>query len=171
MYDNNVIFVYKGVVNSDLVTSVLSIMEERLEEDQTSKKLSKKVFNVMVESLASAYSDETSSVRAKFDPTSVLTVKREDEAYVVTTGHFIQNDKVVGLKRALDKINSMSSEELKAYYQAILVGEPTAQHGEASLAMVDLSRKSKHKLVYQFKYITPEYTFFSLEARISKSSL
>lgn len=171
MYDNNIIFVYKGIVTSDLVTHVLEMMGERLEEDKQSKRLSKKFFNVMVECLTSVYVDEQDSNRINLDPTAVLMVKREESAYCVTTGHFIFNERVAELKRLLDKVNKMELEELKSFYQELLRSQENTANDNMLLAMVDLSRKSRHKLVYQFKYVTSEYTFFSLEARISNNSL
>jgi hypothetical protein len=172
MYDNNVIFVYKGLVTSDLVTHVLEIMGERLEEERTSRKLSKKVFNVMVECLTNVYTaDDPNAHRAKFDPAAVLLVKKDEDSYCVTTGHYIYNERVAELKFILDRINSMTHEELKSYYQEVLSAEDPAATGLTDLAIVDLSRKSKHKLLYTFKYITSDYSFFSLESRISKDSL
>ena len=172
MYDNNVIFVYKGLVTSDLVTHVLEIMGERLEEERTSRKMSKKVFNVMVECLTNVYTaDDPNAHRAKFDPTAVLLVKKDEDSYCVTTGHYIYNERVAELKYILDRINSMTHEELKTYYQEVLNAEDPAATGLTDLAIVDLSRKSKHKLLYTFKYITSDYSFFSLESRISKDSL
>jgi hypothetical protein len=171
MYDNNIIFVYKGVVTSDLVTHVLDMMGERLEEDKQTKKLSKKFFNVMVECLTNVYVDEQDSTRVNLDPTAVLMVKREEGAYCVTTGHFIYNERVSELKKLLDKVNKMEHTELKAYYQELLRSQENNTNANTLLAMVDLTRKSRHKLVYQFKYVTSEYTFFSLEARISNNSI
>lgn len=171
MQDNNVIFVYKGVVNSDLVTHVLDMMTERLEEDGQTKRLSKKVFNVMVECLTGVYTDEALMGKDGYDPTTVLLVKREDSSYVVTTGHFIHNPRVSFLKNMLDKINNMTNSELKDFYQEVLTREDPAATGLTDLAIVDLARKSKHKLQYQFKYISSDFTFFSLESRISPQSL
>jgi Family of unknown function (DUF6272) len=171
MQDNNVIFVYKGVVNSDLVTHVLEMMSEKMEEDGQDKRLSKKVFNVMVECLTGAYTDEALEGKAGYDPTTVLLVKREDATYVVATGHYIHNPKVQGIKLMLDKINNMTVEEMKDFYQTVITREDPAATGFTDLAIIDLARKSKHKLQYQFKYISPEFTFFSLESRISQQSL
>jgi hypothetical protein len=171
MQDNNIIFVYKGLVNSDLVTHVLEIMEEKLEEDNQSKRLSKKVFNVMVECLTGMYSDELLDNTPGYDPTTVLLVKRDEDSYVVTTGHYIHNSKVSLLKNTIDKINSLSPEQIKHMYQEILTKEDPSAMGLTDLAVVDLARKSKHKLNYQFKYISSDFTFFSLESRISKQSI
>ncbi|MDX2061933.1 MAG: SiaB family protein kinase [Bacteroidia bacterium] len=171
MQDNNVIFVYKGIVNSDLVTHVLEMMSEKMEEDKQDRRLSKKVFNVMVECLTGAYTDEALEGKEGYDPTTVLLVKRDDTAYVVATGYYIHNPKVQTIKHMLDRINGMSIEEMKEFYQEVISREDPGATGFTDLAIIDLARKSKHKLQYQFKYISPEFTFFSLESRISQQSL
>lgn len=170
MYDNNIIFAYRGVVTSDLVTNVLEVMEERLEEDGQSKKLSKKVFNVMVECLTNVYVDEVRLDDADYDPQALLLVKKVNNTYRVVTGIYINTPLVNRLKGNIDKINNMTKEELKAYYQETLcLEEPTT--GISTLGIIDLARKSKHKLVYNFKYESQKFTFFTLESQISKNSI
>ena len=55
MQVNNIIFVYQGEVTADLVSSVLHMMENKLDGDGEDKKIKKKVFNVMVECLQNVY--------------------------------------------------------------------------------------------------------------------
>jgi hypothetical protein len=171
MYDNNIIFAYRGIVTSDLVTNVLEIMEERLEEDGQSKRLSKKVFNVMVECLTNVYVDEERIFRDNYDPSALLFVTRVNNAYRVTTGNYIPTASVSDLKTMIDRINGMDKDELKVYYQEVLCMEEPDANGLTNLAIIDLARKSKNKLVYQFKYENNRYTFFTLESQISKSSI
>lgn len=171
MYDNNIIFGYRGIVTSDFVTSVLDIMEERLEEERQSKKLAKKVFNVMVESLTNIYVDEDKRAKDDFDHTALLLVKRVNDAYRVTTGSYVPTRDVKALKHMLDKINCMTHDELKLYYQEILQLEDATASGLTSLAIIDLARKSKNKLVYNFKFESEKITFFTLESEISQKSL
>jgi hypothetical protein len=171
MYDNDIIFGYRGVVTSDLVTNVLDIMGERLEEDGQSKKLSKKVFNIMVECLTNVYVDEVKRTEMGYDPSALLIVKRMNRNYRVITGNQILTKDVGDLKSMIDKINRMTYDELKAYYQEVLcLEEPTAT-GLTSLAIIDLARKSKNKLNYNFKFESEHYSFFSLESEISPNSL
>lgn len=172
MYENNIIFGYRGLVTSDLVTSVLDIMEERLEEDGQSKKLSKKVFNVMVECLTNVYVDEDKGPQQEgYDPQALLLVKRVNNSYRVITGNQIQTADVGELKQMIDRINNMGHEELKSYYQEVLGLEEPISTGLTNLAIVDLARKSKNKLIYNFKYESKHFTFFTLESEISYNSL
>jgi len=172
MSDNNIIFSYKGLVNSDLVTHVLEIMEDRLEDDRQNRKLSKKVFNVMVECLTNVYADDDKKTgKSAFDPTAILTVRKLDDTYCVTTGSYIQHNAVHKIKKLIDKINKMTVEELKVYYQEVLLREDPSLTGLTGLGIIDLARKSRNKLEYTFNYANENYTFFSLEARISPNNV
>lgn len=165
MLSNNLIFMYRGVVTSDLVTHVLQIMEERLEEDKASKKTSKKVFNVMIECLRNVYSDEISDETSEMESIAILLVKSEEDGYLVSTGNYLKNSEVESLKNRLDRINQMDSEKLKIYYQELL-SSPVTEKGITSLGMIDIARKSKQKIGYQFQTINEYFTFFTLEAKV-----
>lgn len=170
MFDNNVIFSYRGLVTSDLVTSVLSIMEERMEEEKQSRKMSKKVFNVMVECLTNVYLDELKTSLG-YDPSALLLIKRVAGLYIVTTGSYIPTSSISDLKKFIDKINGLDVNELKALYQELLAqGEPVSS-GLTRLGIIDLARKSRNRLIYQFKYENEHYSFFTLESQINYLSL
>jgi len=171
MFDNKIMFAFKGIVTSDLVTRVLEIMETRLEEERGNKKISKKVYNVMVECLTNVYADEAKATKKEYDPTAILLVRKVDKSYHVTTGNYISNNRVQELKRILDKINAMSKENLRSYYQEVLVKEESGTQGLTTLGIVDLARKSRQNLAYQFKYVNEDFTFFSIEAKISANSI
>jgi hypothetical protein len=166
MYDNNVVFAFKGVVNSDVVTHVLDIMNERLEEDHQSRKTSKKVFNVLVECMTNLYVDEDKSKYAEFDPTAILTVKKRDEQYIVSTGSMIQNNRVHQIKELISRLNKMSDEDIKSYYQEMLLTSDLNDPFHGNLGIIDLARKSKNNLEVAFKYISQDFSFFSLDAYI-----
>jgi prophage tail gpP-like protein len=140
-------------------------MEEKLEEDKVSKKTSKKVFNVMVECLRNVYSDGINQELSEIESTAILLVKSEDDGYLVSTGNYIKNTEVELLKNRLDKINQMDGEKLKVYYQELL-SSPVTEKGITSLGMIDIARKSKQKIAYQFQTVNEFFTFFTLEAKV-----
>lgn len=171
MYDNNIIFGYRGIVTSDLVRAVLDIMGHRMDEEVSDKKMSKKVFNVMVECFTNVYVDEEKLIDNEYDPMAMLMVKKVNGSYRVLTGNQVSTSSVKGLKEMIDRINLMSTEELKSFYQEMLQVEGAGDTGLTNLAIIDLARKSKNKLVYNFKFESTKFTFFTLESEISKNSL
>ena len=97
---------------------------------------------------------------------AILMLARDGSAYTIMTGNHILNEKIEKFRTRLDKINAMSKEELKVYYQDILNNEGFSQKGGGGLGMVDIARKSGHKLVYQFQPVSEQHSFFSLNIRI-----
>jgi len=172
---NNIIFVYQGEVTADLVSSILHMMENKLDGDGEDRKIKKKVFNVMVECLQNVYHhldtlEVTSGDNEINDRTALLMIGKEEKDYYVITGNHIINDRIADLKARLDKVNSCDRKELKELYQAILANEPMSEKGTAGLGMIDIARKSGQTLGYDFHPVNDEYSFFSLEAKVARSS-
>lgn len=174
MQQNNIIFVYQGEVTADLVSSILHMMENKLDGDGEDKKIKKKVFNVMVECLQNVYHhldtiDVSVSEGDINDRTALLMIGKEETDYYVITGNHIYNDRIANLKDRLEKVNKCDKNELKALYQAILNDGELSEKGTAGLGMIDIARKSGQKLGFDFHPVNDKYSFFSLEAKIARN--
>ena len=55
MERNHILLSFKGDITSELLTSILQIMESKLENLQEEPKVKKKVYNVLVECLQNLY--------------------------------------------------------------------------------------------------------------------
>jgi hypothetical protein len=169
---NNIIFVYQGEVTADLVSSILQMMENKLDGDGEDKKIKKKVFNVMVECLQNVYHHldtlEVTSTDDVNDRTALLMIGKEENDYYVITGNHIFNNRVPQVRDRLEKVNSCDKNELKTLYQSILNEGSLSEKGTAGLGMIDIARKSGQKLGYDFHPVNDKYSFFSLEAKVSR---
>ncbi|MEQ1734263.1 MAG: DUF6272 family protein, partial [Bacteroidia bacterium] len=68
----------------------------------------------------------------------------------------------------LDKINAMDKEQLKEFYKEVLAEGGFSEKGGGGLGMIDIARKSGHKLDYTFDPIDDTYSFFNLTIRINQ---
>ena len=165
---NNIIFVYQGEVTADLVSSILHMMENKLDGDGEDKKIKKKVFNVMVECLQNVYHHlDTLEVNVS-ERTALLMIGKEEKDYYVITGNHILNNRIAALKSRLERVNNCDKNELKTLYQAILNDGEMSEKGTAGLGMIDIARKSGQKLGYDFHPVSEKYSFFSLEAKVAR---
>jgi hypothetical protein len=167
---DNIMLSFKGLVTSDLLTSVLSIMESKMEHLDESPKVRKKVFNVLVECLQNLY-HHSEKDKMQFDElesdTAIFTISKINEQYVIQTGNYIKNSQVTVLKDKLDLINSMNPDELKAFYQQALNNGERSEKGTAGLGMIDIARKSGNKLEYSFLDVDKNANFFSLTIKVA----
>ncbi|MCH7658500.1 MAG: hypothetical protein IIB05_09325 [Bacteroidetes bacterium] len=171
LINGNVLLSYKGRITTDLINSVLDSIETKLQDSDEQSKVRKKVYNVLVESLQNLYhhnDDLPDSFKKEYgDSFGVLVIKKLDDAYKISTGNFIISNKIADLKSRIDKINSLSKEELKEEYKHILNFQKMSEKGGGGLGLVDIARKTGNKLKYIFHSFSEEYYFFSLDIFIS----
>lgn len=171
MMDNHIVLSFKGEITSDIITMVLQIMESKLDSVNEKSTVKKKIFNILVECMQNLYhhsesenQDDVHSRRA------MLELFFDQDYYNILTGNYIKNEDVEKLKSRLEKVNSLSKDELRQYYRDILDNNIISQKGGADLGMIDMARKSGEKLTYNFTKVNEQVSFFDLTVKISKNS-
>jgi hypothetical protein len=166
----DVLLAYKGSITSELINEVLEAVEEKLEKVNESGKTRKKLYNVLVESLQNLYHHievTHDGIEEDLDPKfGVLVIERAFNQYQVVTGNFIKNQKIQFLKEKIDKINSMSKDELKDMYKFILNHQKISAKGGGGLGLVDIARKTGKNILYEFYPYNDVYSFFSLTIEV-----
>jgi hypothetical protein len=180
MERNNIMLSFKGDITSELLTSILQIMESKLDTMQEEPKIKKKVYNVLVECLQNLYhhmdeiprmmngNGKTSTAEGDNIRSAIFMIGKIDSQYNIITGNYILTQNVNGLKNRLDEINKLSKEELKDYYKAVLNNGEMSEKGGGGLGMIDIARKTGQKLNYNFMPVDDIYSFFSLNIKIAQ---
>lgn len=168
MEKDNIMLSFKGNVTSELLTSVLQIMESKMDRLNEPNRIRKKVYNILVEALQNLYHhmDKQPSAVANGHNTVIFMIGKDNEMYSVFTGNYIKNENVSVLKNRLEKINSMDTDELKDFYKEVLNNGMMSEKGGGGLGMIDIARKSGQKLDYDFQEVDNEYSFYSLNINI-----
>jgi hypothetical protein len=168
MHSKNIILAYKGNVSGDVFNCILQLAENKLEKIELRAKVKKKVFNILVEILQNIYHHFDDSNQVKEDYFSVLfLLSKVGSDYKIITGNHIELSKVDALKEKIDAINSMSEEELKTVYREQLNHGGVSDKGGAGLGILDIVRKSGEKVKYEFKEVNSDYSFFSMQVKVS----
>ena len=169
--EKNVLLSFKGMITSELLTTILQIMESKMDHIEEKPKVKRKVFNILVECLQNLYhhidQDEVVYVPTE-DKSALLMISKSDTEYMITTGNYMKKEDVEPLKNKLDLVNSMDKNELKAYYKKVLSEGSLSSKGTAGLGMIDIARKSGQNLEYGFEPINDKTTFFSLSVKIAE---
>lgn len=170
---DNILLSFKGDITAELLTSILQIIESKMDNMQEEPKLKKKVYIVLVELLQNLYHhmDDPSREAGNANDasrTAIFMIGKEQNHYNVITGNYIKNDKVTGLKKKLDDINSLPPEELKEHYKKILNNGQMSDKGGGGLGMIDIARRTGKPLFYQFAPISDAYSFFTLNIVIEQ---
>ncbi|HQQ93539.1 MAG TPA: SiaB family protein kinase [Bacteroidia bacterium] len=170
MERNNILLSFKGEITSELLTSILQIMENKMDNLQEEPKMKKKVYNVLVECLQNLYHhmDEVSE-HSDLDKnrSAIFTIGKQGDRYTIVTGNYILNENISGLRSRLDEVNSLNKDQLKEYYKKVLNNGEMSLKGGGGLGMIDIARKTGEKLEYNFLEIDNKVSFFTLNIKVS----
>ena len=169
MEELRILLSFKGDITSDLLTSVLQIMENQLDTLQEERKVKKKVYHILVECLQNLYHhmDEIPSHINGKDRSAIFMIGKTDNGYFIITGNYILNENVSGLKKRIDDINQLTKEQLKEYYKQILANGKMSIKGGGGLGIIDIARKSGEKINYEFLPINNTISFFIMKIQIT----
>ncbi|HAF29336.1 MAG TPA: hypothetical protein DCG75_09850 [Bacteroidales bacterium] len=170
MNKGEVLLAYKGSITAELITNVLGVVESKLDHVIDHSITKKKIYNILVESLQNLYhhvDDLPDRISDSMDiHFGIFVISKMDEMYDIRTGNFIKNDKIKKLKERLDKIKSLSKDELKELYKFVLNNQKFSDKGGGGLGLIDIARRTDGKVDYEFDTYDDEYSFFSLNITI-----
>lgn len=166
MLKGNLNYIYRGVFNHSITDNVLELAESNIMDAEQSSSVRKKVYNIVVESLQNITKHQESD-KDNIDNSAIFAVQRKGEDYFVTTGNSVTEEAIIPLRSRLEMINSMSKDELRAFYKARLTTGQISDKGGAGLGLIDMARKSGSKLSYDFKKQADKSALFYLHAKVS----
>ena len=169
MERNNILLSFKGEITSELLTSILQIMENKMDNMNEEPKIKKKVYNVLVECLQNLYHhlDEIAEPDNDKIRSAIFTIGKIEDKYSIVTGNYILNENILGLKSRLDEVNSLNKDQLKDYYKKVLNNGEMSLKGGGGLGMIDIARKTGEKLEYNFLEIDNKVSFFTLNIKVA----
>lgn len=167
MQTEDIILYFKGEITDSLLTSILQLIDDKLDKREEDKKVKRKVFNILLECLQNIYNYyQSQEENNKTLNSAILMIKKLEDAYYVITGNYMKINRVDKLKSKLDKVNSMSRDELKEWYKQVIDEPVKSDTGGAGLGLIDIARKSGEKIGYHFDAVNDTHCFYSLEVKV-----
>lgn len=156
--------VYEGKIDQEVIKSVAVSVEKKMNEEKEPLKFQRVLFHTMIELLQniSKYSDD--EIKGK----GIIIVGKASEKYYVSSGNVINNEKIPVLTSLIETINAMNPDELRALYDAEISNGKFSKQGGAGLGLIDIVRKSKQKLQYNFEKLSDLKSFFLITATVLK---
>lgn len=162
--DYNLSYVYKGIFNPNLTDKILSLSETNMNLTGESSKTQKKVYFVMVETLQNItrHQDLTQTEENH----AFFVVLNKGGEYSLTSGNIIDDSKTAELSSSIDKINSLDPDGLKEYSKYVLENTGLSDKGGAGLGLIEMARKSGNKLLYHFRKLKDNSSFFYFNTKV-----
>lgn len=157
-------YVYKGIFNPALTDKILSLSENNMNLTGESSKVQKKVYFVMIETLQNITRHQ--DINQSEENHAFFVVLNKNGEYSLTSGNIIDDSKIEGLKNSIEKINSFTPDELKEHYKFVLENSTMSEKGGAGLGLIDMARKSGNKLLYHFRKLKDNSSFFYFNTKV-----
>ncbi len=166
MSENSIAMVWSGHLSSDIERQVLSFTETHMSEEDIEVKVRRKVFSIMVECLQniSKYNPGF-EVEEKFGM-PIAMISSEQGGMRLTTGNLIKNSKIPKMKERLNTVNKYDKNGLKELYRISLAGDDLKAEKTGIMGLIDIARKSGHKLNFKFDEVNSEYSYYVLSVLV-----
>lgn len=165
--DDNIILSYKGAINPDVITSLITILENKINSSTVGNDVKRRVIRVLVECFQNLYHHlDVALEDPESDNNALIVVKQMGDTFVVRTGNVIKESVVLNLRRRIAMVNALDNDELRDLYRKKLENDPFSEKGTAGLGFIDIARKSKQKLTYEVIKMDESKSFFCLNVTI-----
>lgn len=162
MVSNGFSLVYEGVFSHDIMKMFTSMAENNMDKQNEDKSVRRKVFHVMVECLQNMTKHSDDYDFNDRIGNGMFIVGKKEGFWNIITANKIHKDKIEGLRRSIETINSLNQEELKNLYKKQIKEGTLSDKGGAGLGLIDIARKTGRKLDYQFLPLDDKENFFFL---------
>jgi hypothetical protein len=159
----HIIIAYNGVVDEKLLEEVYEMMDRHMEEKKTPADKRKKFYHVLIESLQNVFHHHSLNMN---ETGSGFVIRNVGDVYTIITGNRVSITDAGTLKERIEKVNSLSTADLRSYYQQTLGSTELSSKGGAGLGIIEMARKSGNKLKYDFTPVNDDFFFFTLEVTI-----
>jgi len=170
MRTHHLIFGYRGTLNNELITSILTLSETKLKDLKTPFKKKKSIINILIECLQNIlyHSENFSDGLFSGHHCIFLLGKREDE-FFIQIGNYIKKNQVADLKSKLEYVNTLEAEDVHKLYMEILDKGKISDKGGAGLGILRVVKDSGQKIDFDFQPHDGQKSFFCMEIKVNEN--
>ncbi len=161
-------FVYRGVVTRDNSVPLLMLLEKEMENSEFGFVGRKRLFMFVLESLQNVSRHSNESQHAAM---SLVVYSKIRDGYTVTTANVISNSNIDDLKKRLDEINNLNTNEIRSVYRQMLTNSVFSSKGGAGLGLIEMAKKTGNKLDYDFVPLNDKNSYFILSRTVDSEGV
>lgn len=165
---HDVLVVFNSYFNQESLMHLLSIVESHVSDKKSTKK---KIFSIIVEMFQNIVHHGLNPKENEAGNPGMFFISESEDLYMLNTGNYIVNENTASLKTKLEHLNSLDNEALDDHYNRTLLDFDVDTKTEAGLGFIDMRIKSKNRLNFNFRKVTHEYSFFTLQISLNRSAM
>ncbi len=160
-------FVYQGYFANNIVMSAVELIGVSIKKHSSLSKIRHKLSYLMIESFQNItrYADEPKNKKESYLD-ELFMVRNIKQHFYIVSANIIHNSRIDYVKSKLVEVNTLDHKGLNSLYQEVLTNNQFTEAGGAGLGFIEMVRKTKEKLDYDFVKINDEYSYFYLLIKI-----
>ncbi|MBR4264986.1 MAG: SiaB family protein kinase [Bacteroidales bacterium] len=167
--DDTLSFIYLGKFDNTVLGFATEILKGHMTQaDDTEGKKNKMSF-LMIESFQNILRYGVLGREENETSGEIFMVRKTKGSYYITTGNFVENANIGPTREKLERVNSLTPEELKKLFLETLQNKKISQQGGAGLGFMEMVRKTKEKLDFDFVKISDTRSFFYFQIRLKNT--
>lgn len=167
--DDDLCFVYLGKFDNTVLGFATEILKGHMTMADDSEGKKNKLSFLMIESFQNILRYGLSGRADDMKSGEIFIVRKYRGSYYITTGNYVENNRIDPTREKLERVNSLSPDDLKKLFMATLQNKKISKEGGAGLGFMEMVRKTKEKLDFDFVDIDGQRSFFYFQLRLKDS--
>jgi hypothetical protein len=162
-----IIFCFCGSASQLIVEGIGETLLQRMRLEATNTGVVGKVFQVFVEQMQNIVTHSAERITTEDDESGelrvgIVIVGKDGENFYVRGGNFVENRHTDALRTRLERLQSMTPDELKALYKEERRKLKEEGAKGSGLGFIDMARKASQSIEFEIIEVDAEKSFFSL---------
>ncbi len=161
---------YLGAIDRNLLALMAKNVEEKAAD--TTPTATKKLFKVFIElaqNIALYSAEKAVGQDSALSGQGIIILKEFSNYFQIFTGNLAHKDDVLALQDKIDKINSMSHEELREYKRTMRKRRDT-DAGRGNIGLIQVALVSGNPIHYKILQVDNDKYFAIISSRIDKNA-
>ncbi len=168
--NDKISFAYRGSFSNSVLAMATELIKNNMDAEHS--KLRNKLSFLMIESFQNIarYADSEAFPEPETNSDFFMTRNIGSTFYIISA-NLVSNDKVASIRERLERVNTLDKKELNDLYREVLTNKQINQKGGAGLGFIEMVRKSKGKLPFDFVKASETHSMFFMQIELKNPNV
>lgn len=169
---DDLIFAYTGSVSDSITHKIIELTQYNIDSAGNFVRLKNKISFLMAECYQNVarhgkYTVESDNL---YEHHGAFYVRSIGDTFNIASANTVNRDSIPTIKEKLDKVNSLSSDELRLLQKEVLAKGKLSDRGGAGLGIIEMARRTGQKISYEFEALDDNVSLFFIQLNIRSQS-
>ena len=168
--NDDLIFAYTGLVSDSITHKIIELTQFNIDSAGNFVRLKNKISFLMAECYQNVarHGKYIAEDEVQLDYRGAFYVRSVGSAFFIASANTVTNDTIPSIQEKLDKVNSLSTEELRVLQKQVLAKGKLSERGGAGLGIIEMARRTGRKISYDFEAVNESTSVFFIQLTISE---